>query len=908
MRREFETNAQLTEKQIEHIWKSIYDENPSIKRALESARGQYGVVQEYINSIFKGSKKGLGQEILNTQAAKDRLYKYWKEAGLEGTPEQIFNEYLQQHSEEYLAFEEYDYSKPAWDKDQSRVARNNMLITLMQERLKDPQTIRERTTPGGFENAMKAAEYLKDLLGIANINYDYSDPWTMVVYNQQNQVAGKLIGIFANQNANHAIASLMKRFELVQPIAFGDHPHGLYNLLNPNALTKELLAASVDAVKSPALNFLNLNTITADSAGMLCRLGYSFEEIGLLMNQPIIKDLCRYCMDNNMSDIDTAINNLLQDWGAKGDYANIHTSSLTVQVLEKGITDFRDNPNIRKENQDFINTQAQVLELFRTIYATAKDVSSFVTNTKFTAANAVKSTFGGMYAQQDKVYRYVNSLKSATNPRLHMEVSDYTDSPIELGLNMHNVDEYMSEILNNPFGYEQVMYDTNVMAIEELGRYYPYNNPTYKNVRLFMTDLTKFGLDEDTINQIHEHMLRYMVSLDKHSLFNPEFPIELDNGETVSAIDYFTGYVPIKISNLLKENPLLKTLPIFNHLIFEEDENGNVYMKLDDSGALTPTQKEEIRDSWEILLTDPALRTVARDIYMYSFYKDGFGFGVIGFNHLAPLELKLQLSINGDYTYIDFLNKVLGDLIQVNPASFARSFIESHKDNTRLVYEPKSKQYNYIHGLVYPNNISVDSFELDYSKNNNKVKPFILRTTKKTVHFKPAILIDGLLYIADGDRFNVSTNNVMRYRLVKDRSAIKIDPASIAPVKENPEDKTMQPKESQEGPQSNNIFGNNQNQPSSEGQSDSSSTSIDGEPIVEIRATSIDELVHEVVRAAIKSNNIQAEHYNDAVIAIQQNLQTLSSLEEKNEALVEQLKTEYKKAGVTCKLNGKKIC
>ena len=118
----------------------------------------------------------------------------------------------------------------------------------------------------------------------------------------------------------------------------------------------------------------------------------------------------------------------------------------------------------------------------------------------------------------------------------------------------------------------------------------------------------------------------------------------------------------------------------------------------------------------------------------------------------------------------------------------------------------------------------------------------------------------------------------------------------------------MQPKESQEESQSNNIFGNNQNQPSSEGQSDNSSTSIDGEPIVEIRATSIDELVHEVARAAIKSNNIQAEHYNDAVIAIQQNLQTLSSLEEKNEALVEQLKTEYKKAGVTCKLNGKKIC
>lgn len=767
-------------------------------------------------------------------------------------------------------FEEFDYSKPAWDKSQSRVARNNMLITLMQKRLEDPQTIKDRTTPGGFTHASAAAKYIRTLMGIDNLNYDYSDPWTMVVYNQQNQVAGKLIGIFANQNTNNAIASLMREFSLVQPIAFGNHPNGLSNLLNPNALTKELLAASVDAVKDPVLNFLNLNTITADSAGMLCRLGYSFEEIGLLMNQPIIRELCEYCMDNNMSDIDTAINNLLQDYGARGDYADMSFSELTVDVLAKNITDFRDNPDIMNKS-NYVFNQAQVLELFRSIYATAKEVGAFVTNTKFTASNAVKSTFGGMYAQQDRVIRYVNNLKTSKNPRLSIIVSDFVDSPITLGLNIGNVEEYMAQILNNPFGYEQVMYDANVQAVKELSRYYPYDNSTYTNIRNFMTDLTKSGLDEATIDQIHEYMLRYMIGLDEHSKFNPEYPINLDNGETVRAEDYYTKYVPLKVSNLLRANKELKSLPIFSLLTFEEGSDGNVQMKIADSGALTPTQKDEVRDSWEVLLTNPELSQVAKDLYMYSYYQSGFGFGVIGFNHLAPLELKLQLDLNGETSYTSFLDNVLDNNISVDEVKFAQMFLSTHRDNNRLVYEPKSKQYNYIKSYVYQNGMPVDSFILDVTTDKNKVKPFILRSTKEEVHYRPAILVDGLLYVANGSTFNRSTFGAMEYRLVKGKDNKKVSLSDIGV------------------------------------QDYKSSTAIDGEPIVDIDTMSIDNLVDELVKSQVKTGTLMAEEAEEASRGIRSNiLQTTK--EDAREQLIGALLEEYKKLGVSCKLNGKKIC
>lgn len=897
MRREFEFKANLTEDAISEIWKGIYDENPQIKQALLNARTQDEDGQKLVTEIFKSFiYSELAQEIAETKSKRDRLYKYWKEAGLEGTPEQVFNDYLMKHRDKYIKLNTFDFSKPAWDESQSRVARNNMLITLMQKRLEDPQTIKERTTPGGFSHASAAAKYIRTLLGIDNLNYDYSDPWTMVVYNQQNQVAGKLIGIFANQNTNNAIASLMKEFSLVQPIAFGNHPDGLSNLLNPNALTKELLAASVDAVKDPVLNFLNLNSITADSAGMLCRLGYSFEEIGLLMNQPIIRELCEYCMDNNMSDIDTAIDNLLQDRGAKGNYADIPSSRLTVDVLAKNLTDFRDNPDIMK-NSDYVFNQAQVLELFRSIYATAKEVGNFVTNTKFTASNAVKSTFGGMYAQQDRVARYVNNLKSSKDPRINIIVGDFVDSPITLNLDISNIDEYIEQVLNNPFGYEQVMYDANVQAIKELGKYYPYGNPTYTGIRNFMSDLTKSGLDEDTINDIHEHMLRYMIGLNEHSVFNPEYPINLDNGETVRAEDYYTKYVPLKISNLLREHEELKNLPIFDLLVFEENEDGNVQMKISDSGALTPTQKEEIRDSWEMLLTTPGLSQVAKDLYMYSYYQSGFGFGVIGFNHLAPLELKLQLAINDETSYVEFLNDVLDDNISVDEVKFAQSFISAHIDNNRLVYEPKSKQYTYIKSFVYQNGMPADSFILDVTTEKNKVKPFILRSTKEETHFKPAILVDGLLYIASGREFNRSTSGAMEYRLIKKSSDIKADLSSITtPSKAAPSAK--------ESKTDDGLF-------YTDSQSDKSSTNIEGEPIVDIDTISTNDLVDEVIKSQVKTGTIMAEEAEGAASSVRSEvLKAIKDGEEKEarEQLIDALIEEYKKLGVSCKLNGEKIC
>ena len=169
----------------------------------------------------------------------------------------------------------------------------------------------------------------------------------------------------------------------------------------------EYLAASVDAVKDPVLNFLNLNLITADAGALLARIGYTPNEIGLLFNQPIIKDLCTYAANENVS-ADVAIIEMLRKYGGKDASLkkvlfkadNVTTDKLADNII--GHEGFQSMTNTDKQNQ------LQVLWLFNEIMADTADVNSFVQCTRFTAANSVGSTWGEQIAKEERVNSFID--------------------------------------------------------------------------------------------------------------------------------------------------------------------------------------------------------------------------------------------------------------------------------------------------------------------------------------------------------------------------------------------------------------------------------------------------------------------------------------------------------------------
>lgn len=786
MRNEYR-QRELSSSEVAEIWKEFYETYPNIKDVLKEAREE-------------------DTESLN------RLYKYWDKAGLPYSYKEAFAQFIADRG--YISFESYDFSKSSLDN--TRAARNNMLIKLIQERLMDYETFEQRYTPGGFANASKAARTLRELLfgnleGIVSRetidfnaiaerakdsksdpepNYDPSDPMTIITYNQQNQVAGKLIGIFANQNTNHAFSSLMSEFTLKDPIRFAGHsyndllhaPKGIDVDLN----VAEFLAASVDAVKDPVLNFLNLNTITADAGAVLARIGYTTQEIGLLFNQPIIKEICEYSFNNGVT-ADMAMREVVKNYmgdDTESPKANpdedFSINKLALNIVNDRV--MREQGKNAMDNQSFKADQLKVAELFSQIQTVAGDISQFVTSSKFTASNAVGSTFGDLYSQQMKVKNYIDKfvVKNGKNAlSVNMKVTDIIDSPITNNTNLQGSNqEYLKSLIENPLAYEQAMYDMNRRAGMLLNSYYPYNTPSYSGARNRLAELTKSNfLDADTINSIHSDMLVYMLSQQEDSLFNGEMPTK----DGIPAREYYTKHFAKEVFNTLESNPDLKSLPLFQYMQFVTNEKtGDISMNVQGIGGLAPYQKDELKESWaELLKTEPDL---ARDLFMYNFYKLGFTFSPLAFMNLAPTELKLAIKVgrkwdssandgNGAWverSYVDFLNDVKEGTVTANSEKFAKQYILNHLDNRRLVFTAKGSNLKYLKTLVYKNGEAVSNFTLDVNKLGDDAKNYTVKDStlpKNCVAFRPCIVVDGITYICDSsnDKFNVSYDGSITY-------------------------------------------------------------------------------------------------------------------------------------------------
>ena len=755
-----------------------------------------------------------------------REYKALKIQSTDEATDALLSAVFSDDTSKLIDFEEYDFNKSPLEN--TRAARNNMLINLIQQRLMDPETMKQRTTPGGFANASKSARIMRELLygstediiddnkkvnwealnnrakdksSDPEPNYDPSDPMTIITYNQQNQVAGKLIGIFANQNTNHAFASLMKSFKISKPIEFAGHSYGdgrFSDFLHaPNGVdvdlnVAEFLAASVDAVKDPVLNFMNLNTLTADAGAVLARIGYTTTEIGMLFNQPIIKEVCEYSFNNSVG-IDTAIREIREKYKNQGASVRsrkepLNPEHFSMDKLAKNILNdrvLREKGSNVMDNNTFATEQLEVLDLFNDISAVANDVSKFVTSTKFTASNAVGSTFGDLYAQQLKVQKYLSEISTDAS-HVEMEVTDRLNSPImdDNSLTTMSNSDYLDTMMGNPFAYEQAMFDANRKALEILSKYFPYNKRAYVNARNTLNGLVNYGsLDADTINSIHSDMMVYLLSNQERSEFNGSLPKQTQHG-LMTTREYYTKWFAKDLLNHLEANPQMKSMPIFAYMLPEVKEVKNpatgestdeISINIQGVGGLAPYMKDEIRESWADLARNPETSQIATDLFLYNFYKLGFNFSPKAFMNLAPTEVKENIKVptaDGDRSYVDFMNDIMEDKFNINAETFARQYMLNHLDNKRFGLDAKSKTVlDILKPLAIQAGVARNEFTLDLSKiDKENGKYFILKENKmaKSRQFVPMIKINTgqgqVVYMADS--FDETKTSVMTYHKV----------------------------------------------------------------------------------------------------------------------------------------------
>ena len=279
----------------------------------------------------------------------------------------------------------------------------------------------------------------------------------------------------------------------------------------------------------------------------------------------------------------------------KGDLHLDRKLDLTSNKLAFQIVKHRRNQENKinsNEDRDFVASQLKALTLFKEIMTVSSEVDDFIAATRFTAANAVGSTQGALFAQQLKVKNYLEAIHDTESKReLTIAINDnFTGNqmiaPIDNSLELLSMEDqnYIERLIDNPLAYEQAMFDVNRKFLELLKKSYPFLTPLYTEVRDRFIELSKYGnLNEQTINDIHRDLMVYILSNKQGSEFyrndfhlitseqanllskeeKKEF-VSLDGDDLIVTNEvYYKKIFPKSLFNTLEDYPELKKFAVF---------------------------------------------------------------------------------------------------------------------------------------------------------------------------------------------------------------------------------------------------------------------------------------------------------------------------------------------------------
>ena len=662
------------------------------------------------------------------------------------TAQERFSTWFKARKSDYFigrSVEKVEYNYDKLPQEQSLEARNNALIDMMWGILTNSDTASKMLNPGGFDKQKTAArvvtildsmtekELAKEgytIADILNLSLDTSNldklnklaakakkkldplsPRTQVTLHQQNMTGGKMIGIYANHNASHA---LMQHTQLAVDDKYGAFNyagvkrtslHGVKNekgdFISRN--TANFLAASVDNVKDNTLHATNQNTFTGDASMLLSRLGYTPTEIAILMRQPIVMEITRKFFRNSRDgkSKDAVMDEVISDAVKYSDmydnisWANVQNNLYKLDELMKDIMLYKEVPTMSKEDRvNFYRRQVAVGLLFKRIMSTADALGQLVQATRAdTQGGAAGPTIADTMIKLQKVDDLLRNVYTKEDyPLVNADV--IRDNIRYDG----NVDTLREELLDSPLPFLQAFYTLGLRQTERmLGKYFPQFSTPFKEVLdgkydsegnlLFegLRQMTKTGkLNVKTINSIYNDLLAYIMS--KTEFFGSGMN---RSGKVISSAEKrrdFINNFPAYFKKLVNENEDIAELEFIKRLKVarNNDRNPVDVIVFKNVGQLSPTLRERYMRDWATLLymENPKAQELALNLFLYSFYRNGFAFGPSTFIHLAPVAVRD--AVQG---YISTLRDLLTS--EDTYEEFIEQYIYNHLDNRRLVPE-----------------------------------------------------------------------------------------------------------------------------------------------------------------------------------------------------------------------------
>lgn len=470
---------------------------------------------------------------------------------------------------------------------------------------------------------------LKDAIsGTKNLVFAY----TQVQFHKQNMVAGKLIGVFAQANVSHAFMSLVEDTPLYIPLdnsftlngykVGGDTPFNIDSMytLDGSALISSnlaaLLAASVDAVKDPILNLININMDTVNTVTSLLRMGFNMSTVSLLCSQPIIKDVVR----------EAAIRSANNEWGT-----NLYTviseyiDKIAKDAVENAEYDVRDIKDIRISDQDLINnlngkdTIANYMVL--NIFLRMQEINdAFKDITHMTRYNSISSAVGPFAS--DTMLNRIKDKAFESNPLIGPEIKNAClDNPV-----LKAFKECANTVERRLLGANLIQAGTQYEnALTRLGKVLGYDRGVPSKVANKFTDFfMSFYVNANPTGSVFD------LSYEHRKDMLQNFPIE------------FLRLKPRYIDNAL-----------ISSIQYEETDREQFGVLTLKTRGMSNEALENLKQAWVSLYDDPNTTNLAIRLAEYCFFRGSFGFNPKTFTSLIPNKIKDE----GLFNYTTTLNK-----------------------------------------------------------------------------------------------------------------------------------------------------------------------------------------------------------------------------------------------------------
>lgn len=556
----------------------------------------------------------------------------------------------------------YDINKKP--QEQSRAARNNMIFDLAYSILTNKDTAEKIHNPGSFDKAKREARMAKiagdkqlltiwsnthntsnnvdatvDSLLKASLSdmtkflkkYDKEKTQMTVdtfIYNhKQNMTGGALIGMYANNT------SMQAKFQQTDLgikddytfIINGRRIKSLHDITSPlnERISKNCAnfsAASVDNVKDPVLADLRQNTNTANIMGMLIRAGLSIQEASLMFQQPIVAQWIDETEGQKIGDLEKLIKSynqkLVDDGGEIIKIEDVRKTNFGSKELLTNVV-----KGLNANDTTNLAENIKTAYLFLNAAKIANDLAELTRISRADSPNgAIKPSIAGAFGQLMRIANYHEKAKAKEFTLTG--ISDCVKNNQLLNL-YNDRDKMRDKLLQSKMPLLQTFYSLGIESARH------YLSPYFTQLTNYMSQVTRrvgnsSGFDnvpDQVLNTLYKDFIYYALTHSK--IFGNG--IEVNGKSTYEDKRRFYLYeYPKHLMTTIADNPDIAQLTAIKKL---EVKDGVIRMT--NSGRLTQPARESLQRDFDTLLymDNPAAHQLAIDLFMYSFYKEGYNFG-----------------------------------------------------------------------------------------------------------------------------------------------------------------------------------------------------------------------------------------------------------------------------------------